>query len=221
MRATGIDISRWKPVKDWDAVYNSGVTFVGMKATEGRTWVDPTLKKNREEFRKRPFLLGIYYHFARSGNPQIQADRFMDAVGPLRDNERLCLDLEVSVTDRPEDTIHWLNTFYETLTGSVCSDRRPIIYTSKRIWKQIGNPTWDLASIIDLWAPRYNSRAEPEIPPPWAKVGWTIWQWTDGTNPLHVTPGVGKCDANYFRGGVDELAAYAKLGNLPLNKEIT
>ena len=212
MRAHGIDVSHWKPIKNWTDLYSSGVTFVGMKATEGRTYVDPTLRTHRDEFRRHPFLLGIYYHFARSGDPVKQAQRLEDAVGPLRDNERLCLDLEVSPTEDPKEAVKWVDLFFTELMGGACGDRRPIIYTSKRIWRTIGDPTWDLASEVDLWAPRYNAQGVEPLPAlPWAAAGWKFWQWTDGEFPLHFTPGVGKCDANYFQGTDEELAAYAKL----------
>lgn len=209
MRAKGIDVSHWKQAKSFGAVYDSGVTFVGVKATEGNAYVDSALRAHREALRQQPFLLAIYYHFARSGSPNAQAERLMDAVGELRDNERLCLDLEVSPTPDPAGALEWIDSFFGTLLGAACADRRPLIYTSRRIWRSFGNPQWDLASEIDLWTPRYNTAAEPELPLPWVSAGWTIWQWTDGTNPLHETPGVGKCDANYFRGDETALAEYA------------
>lgn len=211
-RAAGIDISHWKSPTDWDQIYSSGVSFVGMKATEGNSYVDPKLRLHREEFRRRPFLLGIYYHFARSGVAERQAERLMDVVGDLRPNERLALDLEVSPTIDPLQALDWTERFISTLVGSVCSDRRPILYTSKRIWRTIGDPDWGLASEVDLWAPRYNAAgAEPAMPKPWEKTSWTFWQWTDGEFPRHVTPGVGKCDANWFRGTRDELREYAAI----------
>lgn len=212
-RAHGIDVSHWKPVKSWQAVYDSGVRFAGIKATEGNTFRDPKFREHRGGLRTQPFSLGIFYHFARSGSPRKQAEHLMDTAGALRENERLCLDLEVSPTPNPSAAIGWLDAFFETLMDGACSDRRPILYTSKRIWRQIDDPSWDLASEIDLWAPRYNTAGvEPALPRPWAKHGWTFWQWTDGEFPEHVTPGVGKCDANWFRGDEQALKEYARFG---------
>ena len=209
MRARGIDISHWKAVKDWDAVYDSGVSFVGVKATEGNTYLDPKLRTHRDELRRRPFKLGIFYHFARSGSAVKQAERLEDSVGSLRDNERLCLDLEVCPTQNPDQAVEWLDDFFETLLNGVCSNRRPLLYTSKRIWRQIGNPEWSFASEVDLWAPRYNPVEEPKLPLPWVAAGWTFWQWSDSEK----IPGIdGGCDANYFRGDEAELSRYARLG---------
>lgn len=208
-RALGADVSHFHPVQDWSALYDGGVRFLGVKATEGARYLDPTFRAHRDGARMLPFSLVAYYHFARSGDPIMQAERFMDAVGQLRDNERLVLDLEVA-PDLPKDlSLSWADKFYTRLMGSVCSDRRPLIYTSSRFWQDIGNPDWDLASEIDLWAPRYNAQGiEPVIPKPWTGAGWKFWQFSESETLAGIT---GPCDANYFNGDNDALLAYAKL----------
>lgn len=214
MRATGIDVSAYQPLVAWDQVYASGVRLVGIKATE-KLSVDSTLRVHRDGYRQQPFTLGFFYHFARSGDPEKQAERLLDAAGPLRDNERLCLDFErLVILDHPPDNLQWIETFFDTFMHGALADRRPLLYTSARWWKAIGNPDWDLASQIDLILPRYSDQMfEPELPKPWANIGYIAHQWTDGGEhgPHHVTPGVGECDASFFNGDDDALAAYAKL----------
>lgn len=206
-RAQGIDVSHWKPVVDWAAVAGSAVRFVGIKATEGNTVQDDKLQAHREGFRAYPFVLGIYYHFCRTGRPEAQAERLVASVGPLQDNERLCLDFEV--VPEGADGLAWITAFMDVLK-SANPDRRPLLYTSKRIWRMIGDPDWARAGEVDLWLPRYNaSGTEPDLPKPWSS--WTIWQFSDGDFPQHVTPGVGRCDANLFCGDEVALAKYAKL----------
>lgn len=213
MRAAGIDVSHHKPVKDWDRLVASGVSFVACKATEGLRYLDPTLRPHQAGFRSHDFALGIYYHFARSGDAADQAGRLIDAVGDLRDHERLCLDLEVvPVLDGDADaSLRWVDAFIKTILNEV-QDRRPIVYTSRRIWRQIGDPAWEMAYDVDLWVPRYNAQGlEPALPKPWQN--WTFWQWTDGAAVDHVTPGVGRCDANWFNGDLDELRQYANVAH--------
>jgi lysozyme len=208
-RALGIDVSHWKPVVDWSAVEASGVSFVGVKATEGRTAVDSKLRAHRNGFRQQPFLLGVYYHFARSGSARDQADRLLDNVGVLQPHERLALDFEVVPTAAPEDGLAWIAQFFARL-DTTYADRRHILYTSKRLWRMIGDPEWPGAANVDLWCPRYNAAGvEPSLPKPWKN--WSIWQWTDGDYPEHVTPGVGRCDANWFQGDETALREYADL----------
>lgn len=204
-------MSHWKPVKSWSQVYAAGNAFVGIKATEGERVVDPLLRQHRDGSRAQPFILSTYYHFARSGDPEKQAERLLDSVGQLRDYERLALDLEVSVTERPRDTLEWMNEFFEVVMGAY-GDRRPQLYTSERIWRSIGDPAdWAFADHVDLWLPRYGP-AEPVVPAPWRDAGWMFWQYSD-----HATcPGVeGACDASVFHADVAALRAYAKLTPTP------
>ena len=206
-RAQGVDCSHYHPITDAGAVLASGISFVGLKATQGNTFVDPTFTANRAAVRSQPFDLVVHYHFASPGDPVAQADRFVDVIGELRGNERLCLDLEDDKTDKPAVDLAWADKFYSRLLGGACSDRRPLIYTSRRVWLQLKNPTWDLAAEIDLWAPRYGPD-EPELPVPWKLHGWTFWQFSESAN----VPGVdGPCDASCFYSDVTALQAYATL----------
>jgi GH25 family lysozyme M1 (1,4-beta-N-acetylmuramidase) len=151
----------------------------------------------------------VYYHFARSGDPVKQAERLLDAVGQLRDYERLALDLEVATTPRPQDTLSWTDVFFDTLDDG-WPDRRHLIYTNERFWRSIGNPDWDRAAEVDLWIPRYSDQ-EPLVPKPWSTParGWVIWQNTDQA----VCPGFDTfVDGDVFYGDAAELTRYAKLG---------
>jgi lysozyme len=217
-RAIGVDVNHFVPVKDWDALYMADVSFIGIKATEGLTSVDPMLGEHRTGFRRRPFALGIFYHFGRPGDAAKQARRFAERVGVLRDHERLALDLEVVPTPNPHDAIKWVTDFIEEIRVGT-ADRRPILYTSAAVWAAMGNPAWTYAGEVDLWTPRYNtSGTEPVLPAPWANVGWTIWQFSDGTIPSNNVAGVGKCDGNYFRGDEAELIDYAKLSTSKITR---
>lgn len=209
--ARGIDVSHWRVVKDWFALSKDHISFIGIKATEGNKTTDSALAQHREGARRVGFELVIYYHFARSGDPLAQARRFMNAIGALKPNERLALDLEASLPEQDQKRmLAWLDVFYKTLNETY-SDRKHFIYTSKRIWEMFGNPSWDGADNVELWAPRYNSTGtQPAMPKPWegrpAENGsWKIWQWSDGEFPENVVAGVGKCDSNIWAGTVGDL----------------
>jgi lysozyme len=214
--ALGPDVSHWRPVTSWSSLIAAPQKpcFIGIKATQGMNFVDTKLKDHRDGFRSSPMVFATYYHFARSGSAKDQAHRFMDAVGPLQPNERLTLDLEVAPTSSPAATIEWVTEFYGELMGYACSDRRQMMYTSDRVWKEIcGNLPWELASEVDGWFKRYSdAMLEPTIPLPWVQDGYTFWQWTDGgeSGPKFELPGIGVCDANYFKGTADDLAEWVK-----------
>lgn len=206
-RARGVDVNHYHPVTDWAALAGSGVSFVGIKATEGNTIIDASLNAHRDGARIQPFDLVIFYHFCRSGDPVYQASRLLNAVGPLRANERLCLDLEV-LPDDAGSVLAWVEAFYARIQRAYPTTRQ-LIYTSKRIWDSFGAPAWPRASRGDvaLWAPRYGAN-EPAMPTPWNN--WSAWQWTDGGEhgAPFTTPGVGTCDANYWNGDRDALKAW-------------
>ena len=209
-RAKGIDVSHHNTQDvsaDWDAVLGSGVSFVGIKTSQGNTFTDPMFGVNQIQVRARPFDFVTYYHFAAPGDPVAQAEHFTGLVGELQPNERVCLDLEDDKTGKPAVDLIWASTFYGSLMRGVCTDRKPLLYTSRRVWLQLGNPTWDMASDVDLWAPRYGPDA-PELPLPWKPYGWKFWQFSEDGE----VPGIhGKCDVSYFNGDVAALQAYAQL----------
>lgn len=76
-----IDISHHHPVKSWDKL-EKDIEFLITKATEGTTYIDPTLKKVIKECEKRhiPYWL---YTFLRDGNELAQAKFLVKTCKPL------------------------------------------------------------------------------------------------------------------------------------------
>ncbi len=218
--AVGADVSHYHPVTDWGKL-SGAVSFLGIKATEGNTHTDSTLKYHRDQGRiwsvpsvpATPMEMMVYYHFARSGSPVKQAEFFMRKVGELKPFERLALDLEV-FPDAREKTMSWVDSFYKRIWREYPGVNQ-FIYTSFRIWqemdmKKVGGPDWEMGrtGLVKLWAPRYNLSAEPLLPTPWKNSNWLMWQWSDGTTPPHIVPGIGACDSNYFRGVRQDLREF-------------
>lgn len=208
-RVKGIDVSHHVPIKDFSAI-PPYVRFVGVKATEGNTYVDPKFLYHRNGLRAmaQPRDLLIYYHFARSGDASKQAQHLMDVVGQLNSNERLCLDLEGSLPAEHSEVLTWIEDFYVPILDSYPEMAKQFLYTSARIWKSFNNPDWSdfFVNKIALWAPRYNDQGwEPVMPKPWEKASWTIWQFSDGETPPSTVPGVGSCDTNLWNGDMNSL----------------
>jgi lysozyme len=205
--AKGIDVSHWQTVSDWGALYDTGVRFVGIKATQG-LGTDPKFAGYQQGARTAPFLLRIFYAYLMPGDAVAQARALLDATGSLLDNERLCLDLEHrDSTGRLDVTLAQVDTFMTTLLGGACSDRRPLLYTSRGIWGELGDPAWALASDVDLWLKRY-APAPGQVPPPWAARGWAFWQSSE-TGSNSAIPG--NIDLDVFVGDEPALATYARL----------
>lgn len=204
-RALGFDVSHWRPVADWSKIPAS-YRFVGIKASEGGSNVDPMLPHHRDAVRALTpgtFDLVIYYHVARPGDGAAQGRRLAALVDDLRPNERLALDTERTSAVNVRYMLDFL--------GALPADRRPLLYTSNGVWLGpfMNNAPFPMAADVDLWLPRYGSAAEPVVPDPWHSIGksWTLWQ----TSETGQVPGVGECDLNVFNGTADQLRVYAAL----------
>jgi len=205
MNAQGLDVSHFNVVNSWQETYDSGMRLVGIKATQGATFVDPKLSDHRAGARSMPFLLRFFYHYGSPGvDPAAQADHMLDVCGALLQNERLCLDFEARdpVTQRPALNVAFATAFFSRLMGNASQLQRPFLYGSEEYWAELGNPPWPLASDVDLVLKRY-APGPGAPPPPWTK--YTIWQKSEkGT-----VPGItGAVDLDEFNGSEDDLQAY-------------
>lgn len=218
-RAHGIDVSHHHRVVDWDKVRAQGFDIFGAKATNGQG-IDIAFSDHVAGARDSDFELVVYYHFPTSRSSAVsQADRFVDVVGNLRENERLCLDVERDRNGTDDPTDDWTPPlqFVEEFTRELMRlvpDRRHFVYTSARVWHdELGSPTWPTAVGTALWAPRYRSGAlEPPLPVDrngqlvWPR--WTMWQDSE----TYSCPGVdGPCDHDVFAGTPEDLRRYVAI----------
>ena len=202
--ADGIDISHYQGTVSWSKVDDAGITFAFMKATEGTSYADPTLKTNWAGAERQ----GIYrsaYHFARpgSGSAVAQARFFVSKAGTFQDRGDLppVLDLETTGGLGPAALRSWVSTWLSTvedLTG-----RRPILYFSPYFWiDHLGNST--AFTKYPLWVAHYTT-GSPKVPGGWSS--WTFWQRTDSGRVSGIG---GNVDMNRFNGTSAQLAALAR-----------
>ncbi|MHB1128081.1 MAG: glycoside hydrolase family 25 protein [Bacillota bacterium] len=193
----GVDVSHWQGAIDWHAVKNAGIKFAYVKATEGRTTVDPKYLSNALGARSAGLATSAY-HFARPDlNPTLddareEARNFINTLqkgfgaGFFGDIDP-ALDLEVPIGKNQkamptEKLLAWARAFksyFKTQTG-----RSLMIYTGQYFIKAYnnfnypfpGNPLADMP----LWIAMYPTLAGNSTSPPdqgsWTK--WTIWQYT-------------------------------------------
>ena len=138
--ALGIDVSHWSFITDIKAVVAAGYSFVGAKATQGLSFIDPKFTYHRDLVRSEPGIVGaIYFHYPNKANdPAHEAQFCLDTIGPLRDNERIALDVEEGKSGDDHPPIAWQQAFAAELPQD--RGRLPGIYTSIHDWNEIGNP---------------------------------------------------------------------------------
>jgi lysozyme len=201
VRPAGIDVSHYQGNVDWKRVKGSGIKFAFVKATEGMTYVDPTLRRNWPAIFKAGILVRGAYHFARvNSNPRLQAQHYVEAVkqaGGFHKGDFAVLDIEDDTAPlKPSVNVPWVMAWLEEvmrLTGLPA--KRVIVYTGAWWW----GPRADYSSAPSdaghpLWLAAYTDESRLNHTP-WRT--WRFWQWT---SKGHVEGVNGNVDKNVFNG---------------------
>lgn len=195
-KRNGIDVAHYQGTIDWRKVAGSGVTWAGMKATQGTTFRDPTFTRNRLASRDAGVRHRLFYHWlnpapllvrlipaARRADAQRQAAHFLATVGTLHTGEGVMLDAEQDGI-RADQTAAWCEAV-ERATG------RPVaVYTGAFV---AGGEVWRSREVFNGLRPRVFAAytSETKARQYAAPHQWDVWQWTG----KGVVPGVGPlCD---------------------------
>lgn len=183
----GIDVSGNNGRVGWlRARKDAGFAFI--KATEGKTFTDPRLKRNRR-WGRRAFGWRVgFYHFARpdNNNARDEARHFVRAVRAAGGNpgRNGVLDYEVPHPGGDDDA--WIKAWvdeYHKLTGE-----RPIIYGGSvlraKTHATFGCPLWLAAYVSSPW-------------------GWVPSQWQHGPHQLKIWQYTDKGSCQGISGPVD------------------
>lgn len=218
-RLLGIDVSRYQGTVDWAKVKAAGCKYAFIKATEGRTWVDPMFARNWRELKEKGIPRGAY-HFYRTDVPlQAQIDNFCKTVGSLAPGDLPpVLDVEVpsqwthlSAKQRVDLCNGWMKGVEEKLGV------KPIIYLSPSFATDVLRNDASLAP-YPLWLAHYTAQPNPKVPGPWRT--WVFWQWSETGTIDGITDT--KVDMNWFNGSAADLdrikVSTHALAGLPVRK---
>lgn len=157
----GIDVSSYQSTFDTD-----GLSFVIIKATEGRSYVNPRLAAQVKRARDGGCVVG-FYHFLWPGNITAQAEYFVSKA-PEKSGDLLAVD--------------WEWTGEHTRASNAEKDRfirevkrlrpshRTMLYTNRDFW--LNHDTTSYAGDA-LWIADYVTAGKPRI-----KAKWRIHQYT-------------------------------------------
>ncbi|MEU3655901.1 glycoside hydrolase family 25 protein [Streptomyces sp. NPDC032161] len=158
----GVDVSAYQSSFDPD-----GLDFVLIKATEGRSYVNPRLSSQVKRARDAECVVG-FYHFLWPGNIRAQAKYFLSKA-PEEAGDLLAVD--------------WEENGEGTRPGNAEKDRfirevkrlRPhhkvLLYCNRTFW--LHHDTTSYAG-DGLWIADYVTAGKPRI-----KASWRIHQYTD------------------------------------------
>ncbi|WP_069170359.1 glycoside hydrolase family 25 protein [Streptomyces griseus] len=158
----GVDVSSHQTDFDTD-----GVDFVFIKATEGRSYVNPRLDGQIARARKAGCVVG-FYHFLWPGNAEQQAAYFVEGT-PEKPGDLLAADWE-----RTGDGTHASSKDKDRFIREVKRLRphhRVLLYCNRSFWR-----TYDTSSYAGdgLWIADHVTAGEPRI-----EARWRVHQYTD------------------------------------------
>ncbi|MFJ4869469.1 lysozyme [Streptomyces sp. NPDC088757] len=206
VQTEGVDVSSHQGNVAWSTLWNSGVRWAYVKATEGTYYKNTSFAQQYTGSYNVGMIRGSY-HFATPDTTggAAQADYFVDNGGGWSKDGRTLpgvLDIEwnpygASCYGKTQaGMVSWIRDFlnrYKARTG-----RDAVIYTATSWWTQCTGNHSGFGATNPLWVARYAS-AVGELPAGWAY--YTMWQYTS------TGPTVG--DHNHFNGDLSRVQALA------------
>jgi lysozyme len=192
--ATVIDISHWQGTPDFIAAKGAGVLGVIFKATEGRDYVDPTLRGNFSNARAAG-LAGCTYHWLKLGNARDQMKHYLATIEPER-GERVIIDYE-------EDGCS-LDDLHEAVRALIDygHNLQITVYSGHLLKEHLGDRYDELLAVnTDLWLAQYTTGT-----PTWSKrtyPKWSLWQYSESGHVGGIT--ASEVDLDRFNGSDEAL----------------
>ncbi|MEU2773637.1 glycoside hydrolase family 25 protein [Streptomyces sp. NPDC007162] len=166
----GIDVSAYQS----SAYDTDGLSFVFVKATEGRSYVNPKLAAQTKRGRDAGLVVG-FYHFLWPGDLTAQAEYFV-AHAPEKAGDILAVDWETT-----GDGTHASNAEKDAFIRRVKALRphyRVILYTNRNYWLTVDKTSY---AGDGLWIADYVTAGEPRI-----KATWRFHQYASDPHDKNV-----------------------------------
>ncbi len=182
-----LDISRYQDARgaiDWTRVAASGIAGVYVKATEGTTYVNPSLVADVGGARAAGLDVGAYL-FLRGTDGAAQGRHFLATVDGLDLTLAWALDVEVGHSEMADIACACLDAV-EPIAGA------GIVYTYESF--QMALASRPALGSRKLWLAAYHAN-EPVPAGPWHGQAWAMWQYTGSGRADGVTGDVDRSRA--------------------------
>lgn len=212
---SGIDISKWQGIVNWDTVRDSGIQYVYMRAFNGNRQ-DSTLQRNAEGARWINMPFGLYTYWRPRDSAEEQARRLIDAHRTHGATLIPMIDVEHQDNKTPEQIATSVTDGVRIIEQELGVS--PVIYTAAWFWNPAVGRNHGVGH-CPLWLARYSvpnpiptnpqdwpsaaiGRREPVIPHGWDR--WDAWQFSADGNHMGPTYGMtsSHLDLNILRGDV-------------------
>jgi GH25 family lysozyme M1 (1,4-beta-N-acetylmuramidase) len=213
LQTYGIDVSSYSLDVDWTKVVaNLNPRFIFARAyhmaeTAAECYADSKFANDYwPSLGKLKLPRGAYLFCHPKADAADSIERFFSVYKPQSGDLVPTLDIE-DIYDSScgvplQDRIAQISTMIE-LVAKKMGGQKPIIYTKKRVWNELGNP----AQFADcpLWVLNYQTMPTPlNMPQTWPT--FAFWQYAE--NIKNVDGIGGDFDPNLFNGPESDLAKY-------------
>ncbi|MEU0253815.1 glycoside hydrolase family 25 protein [Streptomyces sp. NPDC006184] len=170
----------------------AGTSFVFIKGTEGRSYVNPKQKKQAAHARAAALVVG-FYHFLHPGNIKEQAAHFVEGSAST-EYDLLVADWEIN-PDGTAATCTEKDSFIAEVKRLRGSKHKIGLYCNRDFWRH-RDTTGDAGDF--LWIAQYGvSAGKPDI-----QTEWMFHQHTDKPLDTNVGNFTSKAELVAFAGGV-------------------
>lgn len=193
----GVDVSHHQGTIDWETfaqatIDNEPISFVMIKATEGKSLLDENFNDNFYQAREYGLIRGAYHFFSPSVSGKIQAKHFLHQVHLVPGDLPPILDVEekgtLTTQQLQKEVMDWLDVVEAQY------DVAPIIYTGLK-FKEAYLSSADFDR-YPFWIAHYYVKEVGY------KGTWRFWQHTD----LGRLDGIkGPVDLNIYNGSMYDL----------------
>lgn len=198
-RVHGIDVSHHNGKIDWTEVEKielrnaEPLSFVFIKATEGKDHLDDRFLYNWRSAKETMLLRGAYHYYIPSSDPLKQAQWFIKNVGLDDGDLPPVIDIEVRGLGKVESYKSNLIVMCKALEAEY--GVKPIIYTSHNFFENYFS-TKEFKD-YKFWIARYDFHEKVE-----KSNSWIFWQHSEKGRVNGIR---GKVDYNVFKGTVRDL----------------
>lgn len=177
----GIDIYEGDNIQDWNAIKNAGIEVVIQKATQGTTHIDKLLQYRYPKMKEAGVKVGFYHFANNTGDPEAQAEYFLNTITGLQSDTVLWLDIEAEENWNKQDAINFANQFIDYIQKQ---GHKIGVYSGESFYKDYleGN-----ILEVPLWIASYGK--QPSLYPNCS------WQHSESGQVQGI---VGNVDLDYF-----------------------
>ena len=141
----GVDVSSYQGKIDWEKIRQQGIAFAYIKASEGKSYVDPEFKHNWYNAGKAGIVRGAYHFMRFEIDGVSQGQHFVEQMSSTQDTEKMLppvIDVEfhgkyIKHPPNKENLHQVLSSMIKTVEKK-CGIS-PVIYTNRHIYTKYIN----------------------------------------------------------------------------------